>query len=229
MSENPSWWNEIEEIIRENSLLKHPFYRAWQAGQLSLDDLRHYAAQYYPHVAHFPRYVSAVHSNTSDLKVRQMLLDNLTEEEKGDENHPELWLRFAEGLGIKREEVLGASPRLETAECVLTFMKLARDPDPRVGLAALYAYESQIPEVSRTKMRGLRDFYGISDGRSHAFFRVHETADEWHSRTEKEAIIGSAPRPQAREKVKRSVEAACKAVWKLLDGVVEARQIRAAC
>ena len=29
-----------------------------------------------------------------------MLLDNLIDEEKGSENHPELWMRFAEGMGI---------------------------------------------------------------------------------------------------------------------------------
>jgi pyrroloquinoline quinone (PQQ) biosynthesis protein C len=33
------------------------------------------------------------------------LLENLIKEERGAENYPELWLRFAETLGIARETV----------------------------------------------------------------------------------------------------------------------------
>src|SRR5579859_8012580 len=161
-----AWWTEVERIIDVYSLLKHPFYQAWQAGKLSLEDLRCYAQQYYPHVAHFPRYLSAVHSNCADISLRQQLLENLNEEEKGPENHPELWLRFAEGLGLNRTEVLSAEIQPETKECVDTFMALCRDDDPRMGLAALYAYESQIPAVSHTKLQGLSHFYGIKDERT---------------------------------------------------------------
>lgn len=223
------WWRSVEEVIEEHSVLKHPFYRAWQTGKLSLDDLRYYAVQYYPHVAHFPRYVSAVHSNTPDIKVRQMLLENLIEEERGEGNHPELWLRFAEGLGLRREDVSNAAVQPETRECVQTFLSLARDASPLAGLSALYAYESQIPQVSATKIQGLRDFYGIEDDRSHSFFRAHQTADVWHSRVEREAIEALARGRQDRELVRRSAESSCRAVWKLLDGVAEARHICASC
>lgn len=223
------WWQEIEKTLSEHSLLKHPFYQAWQAGRLSLEDLKYYAAQYYPHVAHFPRYVSAVHSNTPELGVRQMLLENLIEEEQGPDNHPELWLRFAEGLGLTRDEVLKAPIQPETQECVQTFLALARDPDPRVGLSALYAYESQIPAVSRTKREGLTRFYGIQDERAHAFFEVHERADVWHSEVERAALQELARTGEDRERVRQSAQAACVAVLKLLDGVVRARQICAVC
>ncbi|MBI3547977.1 MAG: CADD family putative folate metabolism protein [Elusimicrobia bacterium] len=219
------WWRDVEAIIEENSLLKHPFYQAWQKGMLSIEDLRYYARQYYPHVAHFPRYVSATHSNTADADVRRMLLENLIEEERGEANHPELWLRFAEGLGEDRKAVLAADVQPETARCVDTFMSLSKDADALKGLSALYAYESQIPAVSRTKMQGLGEFYGIKDDRTQSFFKVHEAADVWHSQTEREAIERLADTPEKRETVKRSVEASCKAVWELLDGVVEARKI----
>lgn len=229
MSHCCEWWGEVEGIIEAHSMLKHPFYQAWQMGQLSLEDLRYYAGQYYHHVKHFPRYVSSAHSVCEDLPVRQMLLENLTEEEKGEENHPELWLRFSEGLGLSREGVLGTPAQNETSQCVEAFYSLTRS-HPLAALAALYAYESQIPAVSATKMKGLEDFYGIKDDRSRKFFKVHEEADVWHSRVEREAIQKMAHgNPQGRQLVKRSVESACKAVWKLLDGVVEARGICASC
>ena len=54
--------------------------------------------QYFQHVSLFPRYLSSIHSNCDQIKTRQILLENLNEEEKGPENHPELWMRFAEGM-----------------------------------------------------------------------------------------------------------------------------------
>jgi len=74
-------------------MLKHPFYQAWTAGTLSLERLQNYAVEYYPHVAAFPRYLSAIHSRCADIATRQAILENLIEEERGSENHPELWLR----------------------------------------------------------------------------------------------------------------------------------------
>src|SRR2546428_13767981 len=94
--------DRIDELVAERHLLKHPFYVAWTEGRLSLDTLQRYAEQYYNHVAAFPRYLSAIHAQTEDLKVRQHILDNLNDEEQGDKNHPELWLRFAEALGCTR-------------------------------------------------------------------------------------------------------------------------------
>lgn len=223
------WWQEVERIIEANSLLKHPFYQAWQRGALSVEDLRYYAAQYYPHVAAFPRYVSAVHSNSTDPEARRVLLENLIEEEKGPDNHPELWLRFAEGLGLSRDEVLATQPRAETSRCVDAFLRLTRDADPLVGLSALYAYESQLPAVSATKRAGLAGFYGVTDEASHSFFKAHEAADVWHSQSERDLIQASARTPAARARVARAVEESCRAVSTLLDGVVRARGLHASC
>lgn len=218
-----SWWGEVERILEEKSLLKHPFYRAWQAGELSREDLKAYAAAYYPHVAAFPRYVSATHAATESLKVRQMLLENLVEEERGPENHPELWLRFAEGLGAQREEITGAEPRPKTQDCVDAFRRMS--DDSLRGLAALYGYESQIPAVSRTKIEGLERFYGVTAPDAVKFFKVHEEADVWHSAEEREALLAEARTPAQRAAVVGAVRDACDAVWGLLDGVCEQRGI----
>src|ERR1700692_1408674 len=92
----------LDSMIAERSLLKHPFYQAWSAGTLSIERLQNYAVQDYPHVAAFPRYLSAIHSRCADIATRQALLENLIEEEHGAENHPKLWLLFAAGVGVPR-------------------------------------------------------------------------------------------------------------------------------
>src|SRR5258708_40379901 len=94
----------LDSTISERSLLKHPFYQAWTAGTLSRERLQNYAVEYYPHVAAFPRYLSAIHSRCADIATRQAILENLVEEEHGAENHPEL------GLGFAKQMVVPAKP-----------------------------------------------------------------------------------------------------------------------
>ncbi|WP_010597846.1 iron-containing redox enzyme family protein [Rickettsiella massiliensis] len=61
--------------------------------------------QYYHHVEAFPRYLSATHSNCLSAAAREVLLDNLNDEEgsNGRESHPDLWLQFAKGLGLSEK------------------------------------------------------------------------------------------------------------------------------
>ena len=187
-SVNPNFETSLIDSIMEYSMLKHPFYQAWSEGKLSKSVLAEYAKQYYAHVSAFPTYVSAVHSRCEDLETRQMLLENLIEEERGNENHPELWLRFAESLGVAREDVKNAELLDSTKASVASLKALTHRPDYREGLAALLAYESQIPEVAKTKREGLKSFYGIAEERAVSFFRVHEDIDVLHQQVEMQIL-----------------------------------------
>ena len=222
-----SWWGEVSAIIEEKSLLKHPFYQAWTMGTLTREDLAYYAQQYYQQEARFPRYLSAVHSNCPEIKVRQMLLENLKDEESGDANHPELWLRFAESVGASRDSVKGAEMAGHTRSCVAAYESLSGDERWLCGLAALYAYEAQQPEVARTKIEGLKNRYGLNSPEALGFFEVHQQADVWHSENEKQILLEKvAEKPELKEEVKAAVSRACDALNVLLDGVCETRGIR---
>jgi pyrroloquinoline-quinone synthase len=210
---------KIDSIVREKSMLSHPFYQAWSSGRLSLQALREYAKQYYKLEAAFPTFLSAIHSRCDDRSARQALAENLADEELGPENHAELWLRFCEGLGLSRDEVLAAEALPETEKAITTFRKLARSGHFSSGVAAMYAYESQIPEVAKTKLEGLAKFYKIDDERSTKFFTVHEKADEWHSQAERDIMAKHAGDMRASGEMLESARAARDALWLFLDGV----------
>jgi pyrroloquinoline-quinone synthase len=210
---------ELDASIARHAMLAHPFYKAWNEGALTREMLADYAKQYYAHVSNFPIYISATHSRCDDIEVRQLLLENLNDEEKGEENHPELWMRFAEGLGLARAEVEAAELLPETKASVATIKSLTEDPDCLSGIAALYAYESQIPEVARTKREGLKAFYGIDDARTVSFFTVHEQADLVHRRLERDILREKATDSASRQKVLRAADASAQALWTFLDGV----------
>ena len=210
----------LDNLVAENHLLKHPFYQLWSQGKLTRENLREYAISYYPHVAAFPTYVSAVHSGCEDASLRQELLENLIEEERGADNHPALWRRFAAALGASESE-LSATPRTpEVANTIAAFRRATREGSTSAGLAALYAYESQIPEISKTKREGLCAFYGIAEGEATRFFSVHETADVWHRQVEREALGRVADSPEAREEALAAARRCLEALNRALDGVM---------
>jgi pyrroloquinoline-quinone synthase len=220
-----SFWREVEAILDAKSLLKHPFYQAWTMGALTRYDLAYYAQQYFQQEARFPRYVSAVHSNCPEIKTRQMLLENLTHEESGPENHSELWLAFAGAVGASRESVQNAEMNAGTKKCVDSFTKLSRG-SWQTGLAALYAYEVQQPAVAKTKIAGLKAQYGLSSKAALGFFEVHETVDVWHAESSKEILTAEVRKnPGLGAEVKASISEACDSLNALLDGVCKSRGI----
>lgn len=226
MNQTLEWWKKIEAIISEKSVLKHPFYQAWTRGELSSEDLSHYARQYYQQESRFPRYLSAVHSHCPDRKTRQTLLENLNHEEAGTENHADLWLDFAAAVGADRESVVKANADAKTLECVAAFESLSRNGHWTEGLAALYAYEAQQPEVAKTKMEGLRARYGIDSHKALKFFKVHEEMDQWHSQAEKDILLTEVEKnPALKHGIEMAVSKACDALNALLDGVCQARGI----
>src|SRR5436189_495641 len=146
--------DSIDCQIAAKHLLTHPFYLAWTRGELTVAALADYARQYYHQVAAFPSFLSAVHTRCDDQPTRRQLLDNLVDEEAGSPNHPELWLRFAEGLGVSKEDVQESQKWNETSNLIGTFRSVCSEGTTTEGLVALYAYESQIPAVSDSNIKG---------------------------------------------------------------------------
>jgi pyrroloquinoline-quinone synthase len=211
--------SKLDEIVNERHMLQHPFYLMWNEGKLTKDMLREYAQEYYLQVKAFPTYVSATHAQCEDMTVRQMLLENLVEEEQGPDNHPDLWRRFAGELGVPREELESRRYLSHTRASVRILKELARRDNPAEGLAALYAYESQIPEISTTKIEGLKKWYNLDTQDALVFFAVHEHADEIHRTVTREALERMCVTDEQKQAALDSAREACDAFNLLLDGV----------
>jgi pyrroloquinoline-quinone synthase len=214
------FFTRLDAAVAQYAVLDHPFYQAWNAGTLTNPQLQEYAKQYYHFERNFPRYVSNVHANSDDITIRQQLLLNLIEEEQGDANHPELWLRFSYSLGCERNDVRQATPYNETVAMEETFTGLTRYGSTLQGIAALYGYESQLPEVSHTKIEGLTKFYGINTSNGLAFFRVHEEADQLHRQSERDMLASLITSPADEETAIAAATASAKAYYHMLTGVV---------
>jgi len=218
----------LDQLIGSRSILEHPFYQAWNAGELTVDQLRTYARIYYPHVAAFPGYLETAAERAADPEVRSELQDNLREELTEPKAHDELWLDFAAGLGLDRDAVTQAPTDPAARETVSRFRKLASS-GTGAAVAALYAYESQQPQVSRTKADGLRKHYGIREEAAVAYFEVHAEADVRHSEGERQALSRCLANGTPEEELLAATDEALSAYWGLLDGVCRETGIPLSC
>jgi pyrroloquinoline-quinone synthase len=219
----------LEGRIERYNLLKHPFYQAWSNGELTRDDLREYASEYWHHVSAFPAYLSALHSQLPDGKLRRTILENLADEEGLQDGapHSELWMDFARGMGaeesIVRSREIGAETR-----ALLEHYRSVMAKSPVEALAALYAYESRVPAIAKTKAEGLEQHYG-ADAATRRYFTVHTTADVHHARVWHDLLTAELEvHPEKNEAALQAAEDAARALWLTLDGIEASRQTRMA-
>jgi len=206
----------IDAAIADKNLLKHPFYQDWQAGKLSRQSLQLYAAQYYQHVEEFPKHLRVL-AERADESLKPVVLENLAEEENPAQPHPQLWRDFAAALGVSAEDIT-ASPSLPgTQNVVHTFREICANRPVAEAVAALYAYESQVPEIAATKIDGLNRFYGISDRKGTAYFSVHEEADKAHRSAWRNWLAENAVGNE--EQILATANDALNALWGALDAV----------
>jgi len=228
------FFEQLEARIAKYDLLCHPFYKAWSAGELTRDDLREYAREYYHHVEAFPTYLAELGIRLEEGELRRAVLANMREE-KGAQAvfgepsapHSEMWLDFAEGMGASRD-MRGQKPVAEITELMAFFHRVASEGTPEEALSAFYAYESQVPRVAKEKARGLREMYG-ADEKTCGYFTLHTTADVYHSRVwQQQLAMRLEADPQAAERALAAGEAAAKALWRALDGIEQQRRERVA-
>ena len=171
--------NELNNRLDQLHLLNHPFYVAWERGELTQEILQDYAEQYYQHIKAFPRYISATHSMCEDIEKRKILLENLSDEEDLNKDHPMLWKQFALAAGADESSLDLVKQEYFTSDLIENFFRLSRSSYAE-GLGALYAYERQVPEIAETKIKGLIDHYNISTDQGLEYFVVHKDADVLH-------------------------------------------------
>ena len=207
-------------------LLKHPFYQIyWNEGKLTREIIKDYAEQYYQHVKAFPRYISATHSICDDLEKRRILLENLQDEENKDADHPKLWKNFAKAMGADSQKIEDVKPYWFTQDMIDNFFAQARKSYAE-GLASLYTYERQIPEIAETKIQGLKKFYGVSSKEGLEFFEAHKSADVIH-RAECEKLLDGLSKEEQVKAEKASVLTA-RYLWNFLSGMTTKHKLQSA-
>ena len=94
------------------------------------------------------------------------------------------------------------------------------------GLASLYTYERQIPEIAETKIRGLKKFYGVNSKEGLEFFEAHKAADVIH-RKECEKLLDGLTNKE-KDKAEQASLLTARYLWNFLSGMSTKHKIEVA-
>src|SRR5258708_15185070 len=155
--------------------------------------------------------------------MRREVLRNLAEEEGVDAGtarpHSDLWMDFAVGMGASGDEVVGRAVQPEMMALVATFRELMQEGTASSAMAALYAYESKVPAIAKTKTEGLAAHYA-TEGAAARYFTLHQTADVAHASVWRGVIArGVAASPEGEEGARGGGGGGGKGRWVGLGGV----------
>ena len=144
-------------------------------------------------------------------------MENLEEEENPSRPHPKLWRDFAAGVGVGEDDITSCPALPGTQAVVETFREIVGDRTVAEAVAALYAYEAQVPEIAATKIEGLKKFYGLNSKEGLAYFEVHEEADKAHREAWRNWLLEHAEGSE--EEILATTKEALDSLWGLLTAV----------
>jgi pyrroloquinoline-quinone synthase len=202
----------IDSEIQKYSLLKHPFYEMWSEGKLTIDHLQGYSKEYFQLVKIVPKFVESIASKRGNSA------DIITKNASEEAEHIELWLRFATALGLSKTDLINYGGSEKTNAAIAKLMALSNFTFEE-AVAAMYAYEMELPKISRSKIDGLKKFYGMDSEDGTKYFEVHEEADVRHAQIWRE-IIQKIPAHKHEVALNAAIES-LKAQNMLLDSVHE--------
>jgi pyrroloquinoline-quinone synthase len=202
----------IDYEIEKHSLLKHVFYQMWSEGKLTINHLQGYSKEYFQLVKVVPKFVENIFNVIADPSLKRAVGQNLKEESE----HIEPWIMFSTAIGVQRSDLASYKGENETNMAVSTLSQLT-ERSLEEAVAAMYAYEKELPKISKSKIDGLKKFYGMQSNEATKYLEIHEEVDVRHSEVWKN-ILKTIPE----EKQERALNAAISSLEaqnKLLDSV----------
>ena len=192
---------KIDQIIEDNTLLNHPFYEMWSEGKLEFQSLVGYSKEYYQLAKQVPKLMEPI-VDMAPSDVKSELISNMNEES----DHIRLWENFAFSMGISRDDLTSYQGLKKTNDAVNNLASLMKSYDE--GACAMYAFEKEIPKISKTKVEGLKNFYGLDSKDSIEYFEEHMSADIRHAASWEKIINTSSKNHDKLLKIaKKSVDA----------------------
>jgi pyrroloquinoline-quinone synthase len=164
----------------------HPFFREWVAGRLPLAHVQAWAPQFYAWLCVIPRAYALRFAQlpwTDEFaRYRPMLLEHLTEEsgfpEPQNKPHPELFLKFCEGIGLTRKAVQG-TPWLPGTYLAIDDFLYVNHHEP-FYVSAAGSSEPPNVELCEKLLPVLRKVYRVPEANLE-YYVMHGELDKEHS------------------------------------------------
>jgi pyrroloquinoline quinone (PQQ) biosynthesis protein C len=228
--DSKAFLEELQQLVANKHSQNHPLFGMIERGELSPAQMRGFAKQFYLLFPKpFPKPIAAMFARSpEDSELERMWMENLMEEavggDTGTAGHKELYIRFAEAMGIPRDELEATLP-LPEASALLHWRELMMTQRSWMELYASQgmALEGTASGRMHRVVAGLVDYYGFErESKEIEYWTVHMAVDEEHMKVGPYVVEHYAVSDLEQDRVRHAVNTTLDIFWLTYDGIYRA-------
>jgi pyrroloquinoline-quinone synthase len=209
----------LQETIRKRYPRPHPVRQLLLTGRLTKEQLQWWVKNQFHEFRNIHRFFGVRYQKCPIPQLRRALLENMVEEEGEDlfggkyPSHAELWVRFAEGTGIPRDEMLSYEPLPGIRAALETYVQLVQQSHWAVAIGTGLVFEGEGPRRMRQEREALEKHYSWIPSAALDFFRAHEYHDEGHGNMCIDVIEQHCMEDHLQEEMRAAVKTRTELMW----------------
>jgi pyrroloquinoline-quinone synthase len=228
-------WNEekflarLREVGANRYHHKHPFQLAMNAGQLTPEAIRGWAANRYYYQRNIPMKDAAILSNCPLREVRRIWIHRIRDHDgaKESEGGIESWLRLGEACGLRRDEMLDERHVLPGARfAVDAYVNFARTQPWPVAIASSLT-ELFAPDIMAERLKAFPIHYPWVASWGFDYFKSRVTQASIDSQEAWKLTFTYCNTRSLQEEAVKALSFKCDVLWTMLDAIQAAYAGRA--
>ena len=210
---------DLQETLWNRYPTPHPVRQLLLTGRLTKGQLQQWAKNQFHEFRHIHRFFGFRYQKCPVPELRRALLENMVEEEVEDlfggkfPSHAELWVRFGEGIGIPREEMLAYEPLPGVRAALEMYVELVQQSHWAVAIGTGLVFEGEGPKRMREEREALEGHYSWIPSSALDFFRAHEYHDVGHGTTVIDVIKNYCMEEHLQDEMRAAVKSRRDIMW----------------
>lgn len=203
---------------------RHPFHQKMNAGGLSPEQIRGWAANRFYYQVNLPRKDAAILANCPERDVRRRWIQRILDHD-GDGEKPagiDTWLLLAEAVGLTQTEVLDERhvvPGVRFAvDAYVTFARTR----PWTEAVASSLTELFAPDLMAERLAAFEQHYPWIDRQALAYFRARLSQAPRDSEHALEVVTRYCLTPEQQAAAVAALSFKCDVLWSMLDAIEQA-------
>ena len=205
---------------------KHPFHLAMNAGQLSREAIRTWAANRYYYQRCIPMKDAAIMANCPLREVRRSWIHRIVDHDgtQGEEGGIEAWLRLGEACGLSRAEVESEKlVRPGVRFAVDAYVNFAKSQPWPIAVASSLT-ELFAPDLMAKRLAAFEEHYPWVESWGFDYFRRRLTQARRDSAEGLELTLTHCKSREMQDEAVKALSLKCDILWSVLDAIHTACQ-----
>ena len=211
--------SDLQHSLQRRHPQPHPIRQLLLSGRLTKIQLQWWAKNQFHEFRNIHRFFGHRYQKCPIPELRRMLLENMVEEEGEDlfggkyPGHGELWVQFAEGLGIARNDILNYEPLPGIRAAHEMYVALVQHSHWVVAIGTGLVFEGGGPKRMKEEREALEQYYSWIPAKGLDFFRAHEYHDQEHGNMVVDVIKKHCMDVKLQNEMRDAVEQRADIMW----------------